>query len=52
MKENYFNLGWEYVAIKGVNLALVYKYDHIENPASASAMQKSNEIGLWAQVAF
>jgi len=52
LKESYFNLGWEYVAIKGVNLALVYKYDHIENPTSASAMEKSNEIGLWAQIAF
>jgi len=52
MQEDYFNLGFEYVAIKGVNLALVYKYDHIDNPASASALAKSSEIGMWAQVAF
>ncbi len=52
MKENYFNLGVEYVALKGVNLALVYKYDHIDNPASASALAKSSEIGMFAQVAF
>ncbi|HUJ45361.1 MAG TPA: hypothetical protein VLW52_17325 [Opitutaceae bacterium] len=52
MKENYFNAGWEYVAIKGVNLALVYKYDKVDNPASASALAKYNEIGMFAQVAF
>jgi hypothetical protein len=52
MKENYFNVGCEYVAIKGVNLALVYKYDKIDNPASASAQAKYNEIGMFAQVAF
>lgn len=52
MKEDYFNVGCEYVAIKGVNLALVYKYDHIDNPASASALEKSSEIGMFAQIAF
>jgi len=52
LKENYFNVGWEYVAIKGVNLALVYKYDKIDNPTSASAQAKYNEIGMFAQVAF
>ncbi len=52
MKENYFNIGFEYVAIKGVNIALVYKYDHIDNPASASALAKSSEIGMFAQIAF
>lgn len=52
MKENYFNVGLEYVAIKGVNLALVYKYDKIDNPASTSQVAKYNEIGVFAQVAF
>ncbi len=52
MKEDYLNLGWEWVALKGLNLALVYKYDEIHNPASASALGKSNEIGGFAQVAF
>ena len=52
MKENYFNIGWEYVAIKGVNIALVYKYDKVDNPASAGALAKYNEIGVFSQVAF
>jgi hypothetical protein len=52
MKESYFNVGWEYVAIKGVNLSLVYKYDKIDNPASASSTAKYNEIGMFAQIAF
>jgi len=52
MREDYFNFGLEYVAIKGVNVALVYKYDHIDNPASASALAKSSEIGMFAQIAF
>ncbi len=52
MKENYFNVGIEWVAIKGVNLALVYKYDHIDNPASATQTAKYDEVGLFAQAAF
>ncbi len=52
MKEDYFNVGWEWMALKGLNLAAVYKYDEIHNPASASALARSNEIGMFAQVAF
>ncbi len=52
MKEQYFNVGLEYVAIKGVNLALVYKHDNVDHPASASQVTKYEEIGMFAQVAF
>ena len=51
-KEWYGNIGLEYTAIKGVNIALVYKHDHIDNPPSASTVTKYDEIGIFSQVAF
>jgi len=51
-KEWYGNIGLEYTAIKGVNLALVYKHDHIENPPAASTVTKYDEIGIFSQVVF
>ena len=52
LEENYFNCGWEYVATKGVNLSLVYKYDKLTNPSSASQAAKTQELGMFAQIAF
>lgn len=51
-KEWYGNIGLEYTAIKGVNLSLVYKHDHIDNPPSASTVTKYDEIGVFSQIAF
>ena len=51
-KDKYFNVGVQYHAYKGVDLALVYKNERIDNPASASQVAKYDEIGLFGQIAF
>lgn len=52
MKEQYYNAGFQYHVMSGIDLALVYKRDHISNPASATQVAKYNEIGIFSQVAF
>ncbi len=52
MKDNYFNVGFQVAVMKGLDIALVYKHDKIDNPSSASQVTKYNEIGVWAQAAF
>lgn len=49
LKDTYYNAGVEWIARKGVRLAVVYKH---ENLADAVNTTKSNEIGVWAEVAF
>jgi hypothetical protein len=51
-KDKYFNIGLQYEAMKGVDVALVYKNECIDNPASASSMEKYSEIGIFGQVKF
>ncbi|HVU33000.1 MAG TPA: hypothetical protein VHE61_06175 [Opitutaceae bacterium] len=52
MEEQYFNGGFQYHVMSGIDLALVYKHDHVANPASASTVTKYDEIGVFSQVAF
>jgi hypothetical protein len=52
MEDQYFNIGLQYHAFAGVDLALVYKHDHVSSPASASQVSKYDEVGLFSQVAF
>ena len=52
MEDQYFNGGIQYHAFAGVDLALVYKHDHVSNPASATQQAKYDEFGLFSQVAF
>ncbi len=51
-KDQYYNLGVQYDVIKGVQIALVYKNDKVDNPASASQAATYDELGLFSQVAF
>lgn len=51
-QEKYYNVGFQYHVINGIDLALVYKHDNVDNPASASQVSKYNEFGLFSQVAF
>lgn len=49
LKNKYLNVGFEFVPRKNVNLALVYKNTKLDSSASDA---KTNEFGVWAQVAF
>ncbi len=52
LRDNYYNIGLQCSAIKGVDISLVYKNDNIDHPASASAVTNYEEIGLFSQIAF
>lgn len=52
LKEQYYNGGFQYHVMTGIDLALVWKHDHIDNPTSATALAKSDEVGLFSQIAF
>lgn len=52
MKDEYFNAGLQWHAFTGVDLALVYKHDNVDNPASASQVAKYDEVGVFSQIAF
>ncbi len=63
LKDTYYNLGVSYKARKHVDLALVYKYDKVENGSistsngniggiNTSTNGQYREIGLWTQVKF
>ena len=60
LKDNYYNVGVSYVATKNVDLALVYKYEKVENgfiSTSNGTIGGTNdgtysEIGAWAQMKF
>jgi hypothetical protein len=51
-KDNYFNLGLQYHVMKGIDIALVYKHEKIDNPPSATQMAEYNEIGIFGQIKF
>ena len=48
-KDKYFNIGYAFSPIKHVDFAVVYKNHKVDMSGSST---KSNEFGLWAQVAF
>ena len=48
-KDNYFNVGVSYDPVKGVSLALVYKYDKLKNSVTET---KTDEFGLWVKGRF
>lgn len=60
LKDNYYNVGVDYEATKNVNLALVYKYEKVENgtiSTSNGTIGGTNdgtysEIGVWGQMKF
>jgi hypothetical protein len=60
LKDNYYNVGVSYEAYKNIDLALVYKYEKVENGSistSNGTIGGSNdgtydEIGVWAQTKF
>jgi len=49
LKDTYYNAGVEWNARKGVRLAAVLKHEKL---ADAVNTTKSNEIGVWAEIAF
>ena len=49
LKDAYYNAGLEWIARKGVRVAAVYKHEKL---ADAVNTTKSNEIGVWAEIAF
>ena len=50
LKDVYYNAGLQWQARKGVKLAFVYKHDKLDDNTGANT--KSNEIGVWGEVAF
>ncbi len=52
MEDEYFNAGIQYHAFTGIDLALVYKHDHVKSPASATQVASYDEFGLFSQIAF
>jgi predicted porin len=60
LKDDYLNVGVAARPLKGVDVALVYKYEKVENGVINTSNGKIggvgdgkyNEIGVWAQVAF
>lgn len=51
LKDTYYNAGLEWIARKGVRLAAVYKHEKLTDTTLANTT-KSNEIGVWAEIAF
>lgn len=59
-KNNYYNVGVQYIASKQIRFAFVYKYDKAENGSVATANGtiggstdgKYQEFGVWMQAAF
>jgi hypothetical protein len=50
LKDVYYNAGVQWAARKGVKLAFVYKHDKLDDNTGANT--KSNEIGVWGEIAF
>lgn len=50
LKDVYYNGGLQWQARKGIKLAFVYKHDKLDDAAGNNT--KSNEIGVWGEVAF
>lgn len=48
-KDEYFNVGYQFVPRKNVDLAVVYKNHEVDDLGTST---RSNEFGLWAQVKF
>lgn len=52
LKNEYFNLGFQWAVMKGLDMSLVYKNAKVDNPTSATTVTDYNEFGLFAQAAF
>ncbi len=65
LKDNYYNAGVSYVATKNVDIALVYKYEKVENGSISTSNGTIgdqaavnpgdgtySEIGVWSQLKF
>jgi Gram-negative porin len=50
LKDVYYNAGLQWAARKGIKLAFVYKHDKLDDNTGANT--KSNEFGVWGEVAF
>ncbi|MGH8123292.1 MAG: porin [Rudaea sp.] len=51
LKDEYANAGVEWAIRKGVKLAAVYKHDTLKDNSGGND-QKTNEVGVWAEIAF
>ena len=49
LKDDYFNVGVSYDPVKGVSIALVYKYDKKRDDETST---KTNEFGVWLKGRF
>lgn len=49
LKDDYFNVGVSYDPVKGVSLALVYKYDKKHDSVTST---KTDEFGIWMKGRF
>jgi Phosphate-selective porin O and P len=50
LKDTYYNAGVSFPVTKGVDVALAYKHERLQDNTSVDT--KTNEIGVWGQVAF
>jgi hypothetical protein len=50
LDDAYYNAGVQWAARKGVRLAFVYKHDKLDDDTGANT--RSNEVGVWGEVAF
>ena len=52
LKDEYYNAGVSFKPRKGVDISIAYKHEDVKNSAAAVQPAKSDEFGVWAQVAF
>jgi type II secretory pathway pseudopilin PulG len=54
LKDEYWNTGVEWLAIKGVKLAAVYKYDRLKNDrvGALHVDTKTDEFGIFTEISF
>jgi hypothetical protein len=52
LKDEYYNAGVSFKPRKGVDISIAYKHEDVKNSAAAVQPAKSDEVGVWAQVAF
>ena len=50
LEDTYYNLGLEYPVRKGLKLSAVYKHERLQDDSVIDI--KTNEVGIWGEVAF
>jgi hypothetical protein len=50
LKDTYYNAGVSFPVTKGVDVALAYKHERLKDNTTTDT--KTNEIGVWGQIAF